>query len=291
MCEDASGIDLYGLKKQMQNVLNRTDRLYSRYFKLACSNILKLNPSDVRKHDVGFLFRARGFDSLFGQEGMMKALNTTLDGIGLSLSENPNIRMDTEVREKKSPRAFCSPVHVPGRIMLCILPKGGLDDYRALFHEMGHSQHFSNVRPDMPFEFKYLGDNSVTEGFAFLFEHLVADKAWLMETMGISENDAVDVSQFLNFQTLYMIRRYAAKLIYELELHSGAKDPEKLYAKTLGGRAQVQAPGDTLPVRRGPRLLCGQLPARLDVRSAAQDGSFRPVRQHVVEREGVRQVP
>ncbi len=242
MCRDAGGIDLYNLKKQMQNVLSRTERLYARYFKLACSNILQLNPADVRKHDIGFLFRAKGFDSLFSQEGMMKAMNATLDGIGLSLGENPNIRLDTEVREKKSPRAFCSPVHVPDQIMLCILPKGGLDDYRALFHEMGHSQHFSNVRPDMPFEFKYLGDNSVTEGFAFLFEHLVADKAWLTEAMGMGENDAVDVAQFLNFQTLYMVRRYAAKLIYELELHSGAKDPDKLYAKTLEDALKFKHP-------------------------------------------------
>jgi len=242
MCEDASGIDLYGLEKQMRNVLSRTDRLYSRYFKLACSNILKLSPSDVRKHDIGFLFRAKDFDGMFGQDNMMKAMNTTLDGIGLPLSENPNIHLDTEVREKKTPRAFCSTVRVPDQIMLCIMPKGGLDDYRALFHEMGHSQHFSNVSPDMPFEFKYLGDNSVTEGFAFLFEHLVADKAWLMETMGLAENNALDIAQFLNFQTLYMVRRYAAKLIYELQLHSGAKEPEKLYANILEDALKFKHP-------------------------------------------------
>jgi oligoendopeptidase F len=242
MCMDASGIDLFGLRKQMQNVLNRTDRLYSRYFKLACSNILKINQSDVRKHDIGFLFRAKNLDRLFGQENMMKALNTTLDGIGLPLSENPNIRVDAEAREKKSPRAFCSPINVPGQVMLCIMPKGGLDDYRALFHEMGHSQHFSNVNPGTPFEFKYLGDNSVTEAFAFLFEHLVADKAWLTSTMNMGDEDVIDVAQFLNFQTLYMVRRYAAKLIYELELHSGAKEPEKLYAKILEDALKFKHP-------------------------------------------------
>jgi oligoendopeptidase F len=242
MCMDASGIDLFGLRKQMLNVLNRTDRLYSRYFKLACSNILKINPSDVRKHDIGFLFRAKNLDRLFGQENMMKALNMTLDGIGLPLSENPNIRVDAEAREKKSPRAFCSPINVPAQVMLCIMPKGGLDDYRALFHEMGHSQHFSNVNPGTPFEFKYLGDNSVTEAFAFLFEHLVADKAWLTATMNMGDEDVIDVAQFLNFQTLYMVRRYAAKLIYELELHSGAKEPEKLYAKILEDALKFKHP-------------------------------------------------
>ncbi len=242
MCQDASGIDLYGLRKQMQNVLNRTDRLYTRYFKLACNNLLKLNQSDVRKHDIGFLFRAKEFDRLFPQENMMKALNATLDGMGLPLDANKNINLDVEVREKKSPRAFCSTIRVPEQIMLCIMPKGGLDDYRSLFHEMGHSQHFSNVDPRMPFEFKYLGDNSVTESNVFLFENLLADKSWLLHTMAMSDEDATNVAQFISFETLYMIRRYAAKLIYELELHTGAKNPEKLYSSILEGALKFKHP-------------------------------------------------
>ncbi len=242
MCQDASGIDLYGLRKQMQNVLSRTDRLYSRYFNLACSNILKLNPSDVRKHDIGFLFRAKDMDRFFSQEGMLKALNGTLDGMGLPLRDNPNITMDTEGREKKSPRAFCCAIKVPRQVVLCIMPQGGRTDYRALFHEMGHSLHFSFVDAGMPFEFKYLGDNSVTEAYAFLFEHLISDKAWLTAFMGMGEVDVTDVALFMNFEKLYMVRRYAAKLIYELELHSGVQSPEKQYASILESALKFKHP-------------------------------------------------
>jgi hypothetical protein len=242
MCQDMDGIDLYALRKQMQNVLERTDKLYSRYFKLACSNVLKLSPADVRKHDVGYFFRAKDFDRLFLQDKMLNAMNATLDGMGLSLSGNPNINLDIEAREKKSPRAFCSPINVPGKIMLCIMPKGGLDDYRAFFHEMGHSQHFGNVDPDMPFEFKYLGDISVTEAFAFLFENLVSDKNWLRQAMGLSDEDAANVSQFLAFETLYMVRRYTAKLIYELELHRDVEEPQKRYSAILESALKFKHP-------------------------------------------------
>lgn len=242
MCMDTSGIDLYALKNQMQNILGRTDRLYMRYFRNACSNVLKLNLSEVRKHDIGFLFRAKDFDRLFTQEKMMGVLNSTLDGMGLPLSENPNIRLDVDVREKKSPRAFCSPINVPEQVMLCIMPKGGMDDYRALFHEMGHSQHFSNVNNDCPFEFKYLGDNSVTEAYAFLFEHLFTNKSWLIQNLSMNEGDALSVAQFLSFETLYMVRRYAAKLLYELELHAGAENPEKIYASTLEDALKFKHP-------------------------------------------------
>ena len=145
MCEDVKGIDLEALGAQMQGFLHRTDRLYTKHFRDLCKNVLGLGLSDVRKHDIGFLFRAPELDRFFAADRMMKVMDETLDGLGLQLSEQPNIHVDAEDREKKRPRAFCSAIQVPGEVVLCIRPQGGMDDYRALFHEMGHAQHFGNV--------------------------------------------------------------------------------------------------------------------------------------------------
>src|SRR5262249_14003563 len=90
-----------------------------------------------------------------------------------------NVELDIEQREKKSPRAFCAPIEVPGRVMLVIQPIGGADDWRALFHEAGHTEHFANTSPDLPVESKRMGDNAVTEGWAFLLEHLTGYPPWL----------------------------------------------------------------------------------------------------------------
>jgi hypothetical protein len=73
---------------------------------------------------------------------------------------------------------------VPDEIYLVISPHGGRDDYAALFHEAGHTEHYAHVDPSLPFEYRHLGDNSVTEGFAFLLEHLTEDPAWLAATLG-----------------------------------------------------------------------------------------------------------
>lgn len=242
MSMDLTGINLYALKDQMINILHRTDRLYTRYFRNYCKAVLGLNLSEVRKHDTAFLFRARELDKFFRQEDMMNVMGSTMGGMDLSINGNSNIHLDTEPREKKSPRAFCSPIKVPDQVMLCIRPKGGIDDFRSFFHEMGHSQHFSHVDRNMPFEFKYLGDNSVTETYAFLFEHLVYNKDWLNRYFDINENELYDLIQFTSFETLYMLRRYAAKLIYEIELHSGVASPEKLYAQTLGDALKFKHP-------------------------------------------------
>ena len=59
--------------------------------------------------------------------------------------------------------------------MLVIKPQGGPDDWRALFHEAGHTEHFAHTSPSLTVEERRLGDNAVTEGWAMLLEHLTIE--------------------------------------------------------------------------------------------------------------------
>ena len=113
---------------------------------------------------------------------------------------------------------------MPGEIYLVVLPHGGQDDYGALLHEAGHTEHFAHVAPDLAFEYRHLGDNAVTEAFAFLFDHLVLNRAWLERHLGFADCD--DFVRFATISDLFYLRRYAAKLAYETELHvqSGSLD-------------------------------------------------------------------
>ena len=66
-------------------------------------------------------------------------------------------------------------MRVPDEVYLVIAPHGGRDDFAALFHEAGHTEHYAHVDRELPVEERYFGDNSITEGFAFLLEHLVSE--------------------------------------------------------------------------------------------------------------------
>src|SRR5437762_6674876 len=109
---------------------------------------------------------------------MLPALEKTLGDLGVDLSRQANVELDVEQRPTKTPRAFCAPIEVPERVVLVIQPVGGPDDWRALFHEAGHTEHFANTSTDLPIEWRRLGDNAVTEGWASLLEQLVAEPAW-----------------------------------------------------------------------------------------------------------------
>jgi len=57
----------------------------------------------------------------------------------------------------------------------------------------------------------------VTESFAFVLEHLIEDRDWLRHRLGME--DPEPAAAHARAFKLVLVRRYAAKLAYELELH------------------------------------------------------------------------
>lgn len=232
LCAVVGGLDLDALRQQMERFLAETAAAYHARLERELES-LGVAPGDAERSDLLRLFRSPEFDSAFPRERMLPALEATLESLQVDAAAQAHIHLDTEERPRKSPRAFCAPVEIPGEIYLVISPHGGHDDYRALFHEAGHAQHFAHIRPDQPFAFRGLGDNSVTEGFAFVLEHLLYNERWLRRYLRFDESD--DYLSLVRFHRLYMLRRYAAKLLYELELHGSGdtRAQAKRYAALL----------------------------------------------------------
>ena len=234
LCENTGALHLDSLKEMLELFLWETERPYREQL----SERLRGNgvePAMAERSDLSRLFRSPEFDAAFPRERMVGALDETLRGLGIDVDCQPNVHLDTEERPTKSPRAFCAPAHIPNEIYLVISPHGGHDDYQALFHEAGHTQHFAHVPADLPFAFRGLGDNSVTEGFAFVLEAPLRSVAWLRRALGMKAAEARRYIDTVNFHKLYMLRRYGAKLLYELDLHrsGNVRGWSKRYADLL----------------------------------------------------------
>ena len=243
MYEDLKAIDLGELERQTRAFKEATDATYRQLVEPQLHNQLGLGFDALRRSDMPYFFRAPNYDSMFPAEQLVEALEQTLSGLGIDLRSQANVTLDLEQRPKKSARAFCAPVNVPKEVYLVIPRTGGRDDYWALFHEAGHTEHYAHMDPDLAFEFRYLGDNSVTEGFAFLLEHLIEDPQWLRVRLGQSDVDAY--LSYSRAAVLIFLRRYAAKLTYELELHGGGRDLDEMpsrYAGLLGDAVGVEWP-------------------------------------------------
>lgn len=246
MYEELKGLDLAALERQTRAFSDATAARYRELVEPQIQAETGLGFDQLRRSDLPYFFRARTYDDLFPADRLTGALEETLSGLGIDLREQVNVKLDIQQRPRKSARAFCAPVHVPNEIYLVIPRKGGRDDYSALFHEGGHTEHYACVDPKLPFEFRHLGDNSVTEGFAFLFEHLTEDPGWLRRVLKTSAG--AGYGGYVRASKLIFLRRYAAKLSYELELHA-RKQPlsrmPELYARSLGDAIEVEWPAVT----------------------------------------------
>jgi hypothetical protein len=239
------GLDYRLLGAELEAFLQDTAGLYERVMDRLVNERLGVGIEDLRYSDLPYLWRAPGYDQVFRADGLVPTLVATLAGMGIDIAAQPNVHVDTEIRELKSPRAFCAPVRIPDEIYLVVLPQGGQDDYQALLHEAGHTEHFAHVEPGLAFEYRHLGDNAVTEAFAFVFDHLVLNRRWLETYLGFSDCD--EYLRFATISDLYFLRRYAAKLLYEVELHSQTgplDDMAALYSRRLSAAMMVDVPSE-----------------------------------------------
>jgi hypothetical protein len=241
------GFRLDELAAQCRGLLDETERLYEDSLDKLFRARVGLSLAEAERWDSPRLIRAVDWDRAFPPDRMIPALEGTLSGLGIDLRRQSNVELDVEQRAKKSPRAFCAPIEVPGRVVLVIQPMGGPDDWRALFHEAGHMEHYANMSPELPVESRRMGDDAVTEGWAFLFEHLVDYPAWLSHRLDFprpQEYAAEGAAMLLMF-----VRRYCAKLLYELELFQTDDPPamKQRYVDILGGAVKIEpSPTDWL---------------------------------------------
>jgi len=247
---DRFDYDLEGLAGQCRAFLDSTERLYEESIDRVLRDRVGLGLAEAERHDLRRLFRGSSWDKAFPADRMLPALRGTLSNLGIDLDAQKNVHLDVEERPTKSPRAFCAPIEIPGKVMLVIQPQGGPDDWYALFHEAGHTEHFAFTDPNLKMEEKRLGDNAVTEGWAMLFDHLIDDRAWLGSMLDFPRPETFAAEGAV--QLLFYVRRYCAKLLYELEFHS-AEDPTQMRSR------YVELLGDALKVEPSPTDYLGDI--------------------------------
>jgi hypothetical protein len=232
------------LAEQCRRFLDSTERLWEdaadRFFRAR----IGLGLGELQRWDVSRVWRGVQWDAAFPKDKMVPALEASLADLGVDLRSQRNVELDLEDRPNKSPRAFCVGIEIPERVVLVIKPQGGPDDWRALFHEAGHTEHFAHTSPALTVEEKRLGDNAVTEGWAMLIEHLTIDPVWLERRLDFPR--PYEYAAEGATQLLWLLRRYCAKLLYEVELHA-AGDVTSMrprYVELLSEALKV-APSDT----------------------------------------------
>ena len=285
------GLDYDHLRAELEGFLADTEGLYERVMDRLVRERLGVTLAQLDFADLPTLWRAEGFDSVFKADASFRRCAARSRAWASTSTPSPTCtstpRSASSSRRAPSARRCAC----PDEIYLVVLPHGGQDDYGMLLHEAGHTEHFAHVRPDLAFEYRHLGDNAVTEGFAFTFDHLLLNRRWLADILDFEDSD--DYVRFAAVNDLYFMRRYAAKLAYETTLHAQTGSLEacrREYSRRLSSATKVARAGGELPRRRGRRLLLRQLPARLDAGGRAAPHAAGELRHGLVRVPGRRRL-
>ncbi|HTR79549.1 MAG TPA: hypothetical protein VMH39_15630 [Gemmatimonadaceae bacterium] len=216
-----SGIPLAELAEQCRALIRDTQAMWDETYADFVKRRLGIDPREATRGDALAVFRAPEFDGYFPGPPMRGRVLDQVRELGIDPTASGRITIDADDRPGKRSRAFCAPVRVPDEVYLVVRPQGGHGDWTTFLHELGHALHFAYMRADLPFEDRWVGDNSVTESFAMLWDHLLHDKGWLAR---YTDLDAAHLPRALRaaaFEELHYVRRYSAKLLYEIELYRG----------------------------------------------------------------------
>jgi hypothetical protein len=225
-----TGFSAEALAAECEGVLAQTEDAYRDVLGYV---LKKLDPSlkigAARRHDLQRAAGAPWMAEHFRREELLPAVTRCLMDMGLPPNAEGRILLDTEERPGKTTRAFVADLKVPDDIRLVVRPGGGLDDFFSLLHEYGHAQQLAHVSRAAPVEERRLGDLSVTEGYAYLFDHLLLDEAWHRRYLRLPQATAREAARIAAFNNMFLLRRYCAKLPYEIALYQ--RGPERPMAE------------------------------------------------------------
>jgi hypothetical protein len=231
--EDLTGIKYDAIAKAATTLASATESKYLQEIDQSLRRNLGIGIEEAERPDATYLLHSARYEKWFPPEGVLRVYRDMMAELGIQIESQHNIVIDSERRPHKAPRAFCCPIRIPEEIKLVISPAGGQQDYLSLLHEAGHAQHYAWTSPGLLPEFKYIGDRALTETYAFLFNNLPGDSEWLSQFLFLS--DSADFTRELMLMKLLTIRRYAAKLVYEIELHTTGRiyDAGRIYSDAL----------------------------------------------------------
>lgn len=224
-----TGTDYARLALETDGFLRRTEAAYSSALaRVVARDLPEAAFAELDHADYFFFQRTPHLDQFFPARDCLTTYSNAMRGLGIKVAQQPNIQIDDETRPLKNPRAACFSINAPDDVRLLLAPIGGVYDYTALFHEGGHAQHFGWTSRELAArypEFIHRPDYATTESYAFLFNHLFLDPAWLAEHRpNINERQARGISCDIALRVAYIVRRLCAKLSYDLELHDSADD-------------------------------------------------------------------
>ena len=212
-----SGVSLPSTLRQGERFLEETSDLYRSELEYHVSRRLQLPVDEVEAHDLEWLGRMEWLDLPCQESSILDTVQADLAAIGLDLAAGGRVELTVEPFPGPGMKAFCSPIDVPGRVVLFVTPTISPGSCRKLLWEIGEAVHWSRTDAELPWEYRAIGDRAVAEGHGALFAGLALNPDWVRRARSLSGEPLEEYLRLASFLDLYELRRLVARLQFDLE--------------------------------------------------------------------------
>lgn len=209
--QNTCGIDLHTLKEQLEFFLKKTENTYTKYLQYYLKTVCDVELKYAKLHDIIYLCGADKYPQYFQAVNFVEKSQPLLKEMGIDIYVKGNVSYEIGQSQNKNYQAFCYPLNMPKKVILVSKSNQGAMAYYNFHHELGHALHFGYVSESLPFEYKLLGDDSVTEGYAMLFGNLISNSKWMKLITNITVSE--QYKKFNYFKELYLFRRHAIRFL------------------------------------------------------------------------------
>jgi hypothetical protein len=220
------------LRQLAESVLTRTQTLWTTVLARLAQRELQLPVERIGRPDLPRLVRLQGPDSAFSRAEIVNRARTTLATLQLDPAALKSVTFDATDGPKKNARGLVLGVVVPTDVRMSLKPAGGARDQRSTLHEFGHGIHDAFTE-ERRFELAKLGNRTGSEALAALFESLTSDPTWLDQVAGLRGDAARAWSEAVAIQELFVVRRAAGKVLYNLALQGPGVDARRAYREVM----------------------------------------------------------
>ncbi|MEJ2313157.1 MAG: hypothetical protein P8Y11_12225, partial [Gemmatimonadales bacterium] len=214
--ERLCGFSVRNLAADLRRFMDETRDAYFDLHTYHLKRYLDISAAEAEVTDRRWLSRMSWLDEYFDRPRVIDRAHQDLREMGLLTEDGHGIERDFEARPLKRAGSFCATIEIPDRVVICLAPTGGRPDCVSYMRELGLALHAVHTDPDLIYEYRALGDASVSQAFGILFYRLMQNRTWLERVTGL-EGDALEEYLLLaRFLDLCRQRRNAAILSYEL---------------------------------------------------------------------------
>jgi hypothetical protein len=211
-------------------VLTRTQEAWTGVLTRLAQRELQLPLDRIGRQDLPRLVRLPATEG-FKRAEVISRIRSTLGLLQLDPAALKTVTLDSGDAPKKNPRGLVLGVVVPTDVRISLKPVGGARDQRSALHEFGHAVHDAFTE-ERRFELAKLGNRTNAEALAALLESLTTEPGWL-EQAGLSADAGRAWIQAVSVQELFLVRRAAGKVLFNVAASRPAADLHAAYRATM----------------------------------------------------------